>query len=144
MKWISKVKSWFKKNKDKEVKLYSKDTARSLLNADIITDDINRKGQLRAVKIKAADKVAKEIDDRLSVVIDSGRIKIKPKKIEKKVKALDVLKSYGIPYREAKRYLRYKYILKHTKKARIRLKAEKMLYSFYFSDMYKEEEFYNG
>ena len=124
MKWIERAKAWFRRNRGKEVDISSKDTARSLLNADIITDD--KIGQLEP-KIIAKDKVAKKIDEELSVVIDSERIKIKPKKMAKKVKALDVLKSYGLSDKEAKRYLRYKYIFKHTKKARIRDKALKKI-----------------
>ena len=140
MKWINKAKSWFKKNRNQEVKLDSKDTAGALLNAEIITDDINKIGQLEP-KIIAKDKVAKKIDEELSVVIDKERIKVKLKKMDKKVKALDILRSYGLTRRQAKRYLRYKYILKHTKKNRIRLKANKILCDFKFNDKYKGEEF---
>lgn len=144
MKWIERAKSWFRRNKGKQVSISSKDTAGALLkNVDIITDDINRIGQLRAVKIKAADKVAKEIDDKLSVVIYSDRIKVKPKKIDKKVKALDILISYGLTRRQAKRYLKVKYIYKRTKNGRIRLKCEKTLYEFNCKYIYSKEDFYN-
>ena len=90
MKWIERAKSWFRRNKGKQVSISSKDTAGALLNAEIITDDINRIGQLEP-NIIAKDKVAKKIDEELSVVIDKERIKIKPKKIDKKVSGLEML-----------------------------------------------------
>lgn len=130
MKWVERAKTWFKRNKGKEVAISSKDTAEALVkvfdNVEINTEEPSKVGQLEP-KIIAKDKVAKKIDEELSVVIDGGRVKIKPKKMAKKV--LDVLKSYGLSDNEAKRYLRYKYILKHTKSGRIRDKAFKNIVS---------------
>lgn len=121
MSLIDKVKRIFKR-KGKDVKLSSRDTSKALLDEEILKEDFKRSGECLS-----------------GTGVSFKYIKV-PKIIEKKVKTIDILKSYGLSDKEAKRYLRYKYILKYSKSGRIRLKANKMLGSFCFNDKYKGEE----